>query len=127
MTAEATDRFDVCSLDELKDRGALPFDFVHPKHGRHEIAVFWDGVDVFALENYCTHEGAMLSYGYIEPRTVICPLHAAVFNLKTGVCLDGFTSDTVAYEAEVRDGRVWVVAPGETPIERWKPPAATSA
>ncbi len=127
MTAEATDRFELCGLEELKERGALPFDFVHPKLGRHEIAVFWDGKDVFALENYCTHEGAMLSYGYIEPGQVICPLHAAVFNLKTGECLDRFTTDTEAYEAEVRDGRVWIVAPGETPIERWKPPAATSA
>ena len=68
----------------------------------------------------------MLSYGYIEPRQVVCPLHAAVFDLKTGVCLDDFTSDTVAYQAEVRDGRVWVVAPGETPIERWKPPTSAS-
>ena len=126
MTLETTDHFDLCSLEELKEKGALPFDFVHPRLGRHEIAVFWDGKDVFALENYCTHEGAMLSYGDIGPGEVVCALHAAVYDLKTGVCLDGFTSDTVAYEAEVRDGRVWVVAPGETPIGRWKPPTASS-
>ena len=114
MTLETTDRFDLCSLEQLMEKGALPFDFVHPRLGRHEIAVFWDGKDVFALENYCTHEGAMLSYGYIEQGEVVCPLHAAVFDLKTGACLDRFTSDTVAYEAEVRDGRVRVIAPGES-------------
>ena len=110
----STDHFDLCSLEDLKAKGALSFDFVHSRLGRHEIAVFWDGVDVFALDNYCTHEGAMLSYGDIGPGEVICALHSAVFSLKTGACLDGFTSDTVAYEAAVRDGRVWVIAPGET-------------
>ena len=121
MTLEPADRFDLCSLEALKEKGALPFDFVHPQLGRHEIAVFWDGKDVFALENYCTHEGSMLSYGYIEPGAVVCPLHAAVFDLKTGECLDRFTSDTVAYEAEVRDGRVWVVAPGESRAQGHSP------
>ncbi len=114
MTPEPTDRFDLCSLDDLKVKGALAFDFVHPELGRHEIAVFWDGADVFALENYCTHEGAMLSYGFIEPGEVVCALHAAVFDLRTGECLDRFTPNTVAYEAEARDGRVWVTAPGES-------------
>ena len=118
MTQEATGRFDVCSLEAVQEKGALAFDFVSPRLGRHEICVFWDGTDIYALDNYCTHEGAMLSYGFIDKRQVVCPLHAAVFDLKTGECLDRFTSDTTAYEAEIHDGRVWVSAPGETPIER---------
>ena len=103
--------------DGLAPRGGQRGQYLHHRGG--------DGVRVlarrFALENYCTHEGAMLSYGDIGPGEVVCALHAAVFSLKTGVCLDGFTSDTVAYEAAVRDGRVWVVAPGESLIERPKP------
>ena len=126
MTSGQTpDRFELCDLEALQEKGALAFEFLHPKTGRHEIGVFWDGKDVYALENYCTHEGAMLSYGFIEPGEVICPLHSAVFDLKTGECLDKFTSDTVAYEAEVRDGRVWVVAPGESRLERRKPETVT--
>ena len=91
----------------------MRFEFSHPKHGRHEIGVFWDGEAAYALDNYCPHEFGMLSGGFIEPRQVVCPLHAAVFDLKTGECLDRFTVDTTAYETTVRDGRVWVNAPDE--------------
>ena len=105
--------FDLCSLEELQQRFALSFEFVHPKRGRHEIGVFWDGTDAFALENYCPHEFGMLTHGFLEPGEVICPLHAAVFDLRTGECLDKYTYDTQAYATEVRDGRVWVTAPDE--------------
>ena len=105
--------FDLCSLEELQQRFALSFEFVHPKRGRHEIGVFWDGTDAFALENYCPHEFGMLTHGFLEPGEVICPLHAAVFDLRTGECLDKYTYDTQAYATELRDGRVWVTAPDE--------------
>ena len=114
----AEDAFDVCSLAELKQKGALRFELLDPKHGRHEIGVFWDGKGVHALENYCPHEFGLLSYGSIEPGIVVCPLHAAVFDLKTGECLDKYTFDTVAYETEVRDDRVFVKAPGEQRVVR---------
>ena len=107
------DEFDLCALDELRAKEALAFDFEHPRFGRHEIALFWDGERVGALDNYCPHEGAMLSHGVVEPGQVVCPLHAAVFDVATGECLDRYTDDAQSYEAVVRDGRVWVRAPGE--------------
>ena len=110
----SSEEFDLCSLDDLKGRTAMAFEFQHPKRGRHEIAVFWDGQQTGALDNYCPHEGAMLNHGFIEPGEVICPIHAAVFDIKTGECLDKYTWDAQAYETEVREGRVWVKAPGET-------------
>ena len=105
--------FDLCSLEELQQRFVLSFEFIHPKRGRHEIGVFWDGTDAFALENYCPHEFGMLTHGFLEPGEVTCPLHAAVFDLRTGECLDKYTYDTQAYATELRDGRVWVTAPDE--------------
>lgn len=111
--AAGADDFDLCSLEELKGKGALRFEFKDPTHGRHEIGVFWDGESAYAIENYCPHEFGLLSYGPVEPGVVVCPLHAAVFDLKTGECLDKYTYDTVAYETEVRDDRVWVKVPGE--------------
>ena len=106
-------KFDLCSVDELKAKRALRFEFKHAKDGRHEIGVFWDGENAFALENYCPHEFGLLSYGVVDKGEVVCPLHAAVFDLRTGECLDKYTDDTIAYETEVRDGRVWVTAPDE--------------
>ena len=110
--------FDLCSLEELKEKRTLRFEFRHPKDGRHEIGLFWDGESAYALENYCPHEFGLLSFGFVEPGQVICPLHSAVFDLKTGECLDKYTYDTIAYETSVRDGRVWVHAPDEERIVR---------
>ena len=110
------DEFDLCSLDELREKVAIAFDFEHPRFGRHEVALFWDGERVGALDNYCPHEGAMLSHGVVEPGQVVCPLHAAVFDVATGECLDRYTDDAQSYEAFVRDGRVWARAPGERRI-----------
>ena len=118
---EASDsefEYDLCSLEALKAKGALRFEFVGAKTGRHEIALFWDGERVTALDNYCPHMGGMLSHGFIEPGQVVCPLHMAVFDLATGECLDKYTDDTTPYETTVRDDRVWVTAPRERPFVR---------
>ncbi|MEX2599313.1 MAG: nitrite reductase (NAD(P)H) small subunit, partial [Dehalococcoidia bacterium] len=64
------------------------------------------------------HQGAMLSYGVIEPGQVICPLHSAVFDIKTGECLDRYTDDVLAYPLEVRDGRVCIRLPTEETLEQ---------
>ena len=119
MTGQpSNERFDLCSLDELRERGTLCFEFVHPRMGRHEVGLFWDGEGAFALENACPHELGTLSFGFVEPGQVVCPMHAAVFDLRTGECLDKYTYDTAAYETTVRDGRVWVAVPGEVRSER---------
>ncbi|MBM3939505.1 MAG: Rieske 2Fe-2S domain-containing protein [SAR202 cluster bacterium] len=108
--------FDVCSLEELRQWGSKAFAFNHPRFGEHEIAVFLYGAEVHAIENACPHtfwplEGTTPSNG-----TVRCQGHGALFDLRTGKCLDHYTTDTTAYRAEVRDGRVHVIAPGETRV-----------
>lgn len=110
--------FDLCSLAELQARMALSFEFEHPRHGRHEIGLFWDGDQVGALDNYCPHQGAMLSHGLVEAGEVICPLHAAVFDIKTGECTDKYTWDTTCYETSIHNDRVWVKAPGESRLPK---------
>ncbi len=118
MTGQSDGWFDACSLEQLKEQSAIAFPFVHPKYGRHEVCLFWDGDGVYALENFCPHEGAMLSWGFIERGAVVCPLHAAVFDLETGECLDKYADDTTAYKTDVRDDRVWVNVPGQSPYVR---------
>ena len=112
-TTETADEFDLCALEELKTKRALRFEFLHAKDGRHEIGVFWDGENAYAIENYCPHEFGLLSYGTAEKGEVVCPLHAAVFDLATGECLDKYTFDTIAYATEVRGDRVFVTVPEE--------------
>ncbi len=39
---------------------------------------------IYALEDRCSHEDYNLSDGWIEEKTLCCPMHGAKFNLKTG-------------------------------------------
>jgi len=40
--------------------------------------------EYYAVGEECTHAGGLLSEGYFDGYLVECPLHAAVFNVKTG-------------------------------------------
>jgi len=55
---------------------------VEVKHKR--IALFNVGGRYYALDDRCPHRGAPLSEGDLEGETVVCPWHAAVFDLATG-------------------------------------------
>ena len=113
----ALSEYYLCPLSDLQEKGVLVIDFEHPKYRRWELAVFWDGERTGALDNFCPHQGAMLSYGLIEPGQIICPLHSAIFDIVTGECLDRYTYDTTAYETFVRGGEVWARLPGR-PLPR---------
>jgi len=105
--------FDLCSVSELTNKGALSFSFVHDERGRHDVGVFWDGESIYSIDNWCPHADGFLHQGEIQRRKVICPVHQAVFDLLTGRCLDYYTHDVRAYEVKVEDGRVWVHLPNE--------------
>ena len=45
--------------------------------------------EYYALEDVCPHAYALLSQGFVEDGKVECPLHEAVFDVKTGQCLHG--------------------------------------
>lgn len=42
---------------------------------------------LFATDNVCTHEFAMLSEGWLEGHVIECPLHAGQFDIRTGKAL----------------------------------------
>lgn len=52
-----------------------------------EIGVYCIDGEYFALEDVCPHAYALLSQGFVEDGQVECPLHEAVFDIKTGKCL----------------------------------------
>ena len=79
------------------------------KIGDHIIALCKVEEDVFAINDICTHEHAFLSDGIIEDGCVECPLHMALFDIKTG---EAQTPPAVVglqtYKTKVEDGYVWV-------------------
>ncbi|RQN35262.1 non-heme iron oxygenase ferredoxin subunit [Paraburkholderia tropica] len=54
-----------------------------------EIGIYRVGDEVYALENVCPHAYALLTQGFVDEGTVECPLHEAVFDIKSGECIKG--------------------------------------
>ncbi len=52
--------------------------------GDHKIAIYNLDGTFYATDDTCTHAYASLAEGYIEDDCVECPLHAGVFDIKTG-------------------------------------------
>ncbi len=73
------------------------------------VAVFNLEGEYFAIEDVCTHDYGQLTGGCIEGDEIVCPRHAARFNIRTGEALT-----PPAYEAvptlpvRVHEGRVQV-------------------
>jgi 3-phenylpropionate/trans-cinnamate dioxygenase ferredoxin component len=81
------------------------------------IAVFNVDGELFAIDDTCTHQDASLADGWVEGCAVECPLHAACFDLRTGMPSGPPAKLPVrTHEVVVEDGVVYVrvTAPVET-------------
>jgi nitrite reductase/ring-hydroxylating ferredoxin subunit len=68
---------------------------------------------VYALRDVCGHRNAPLSRGVLDGCKVECPLHFAVFDVRTGAYLDGpLSADVPSYEVRVADGTIYVKTGG---------------
>ena len=92
-----------CAVADLAEGEALRLD------GPAPIAVFHTEDGFFAVDDTCTHQDASLADGWLEGCFVECPLHAALFDLRTGMptCLPA--KDPVrTYAVVVDEGVVYV-------------------
>jgi nitrite reductase/ring-hydroxylating ferredoxin subunit len=72
------------------------------------VAIFNCGGVFYALDDRCPHEGGFLSLGGVEDGRVDCPVHGAVFDLRTGRALEPPAGET-ALPADVRAYRTRVL------------------
>src|SRR5262245_50375681 len=87
----------VASRADIKPGFMFPAQF-----GDEPIALTEIEGQIYAINDTCTHEFALLSDGFLEGTEIECPLHAARFDVCTGQCLEGpATVDLVAYETKV--------------------------
>lgn len=71
------------------------------------------GGEVFAVQDECTHEGFPLSHGTLQGETVICLLHGARFDVRTGEVLALPACRRLrTYPVRIDGGDVWVAIPG---------------
>ena len=71
---------DVCAIEDLPDGEVAVVEV--PGFGR--IAVFNTEGGLYGIEDRCSHQEAWLSDGFLDGCAVECPLHASLFDLKTG-------------------------------------------
>ncbi|HUI96476.1 MAG TPA: non-heme iron oxygenase ferredoxin subunit [Xanthobacteraceae bacterium] len=82
------------------------------KLGDVPIALYRLDDKIYALDDVCPHEFALLSQGFIEGGAIECPLHQACFDIATGRCLSGpATVDLRTYVVKVDGGEVFVRVP----------------
>lgn len=75
-----------------------------------DVLVAWADDEVFAIEDACNHAGASLAEGWLEGDCVVCPMHAYVFELRTGRLTRprGLCGDQRTYDADVEGDEVVV-------------------
>jgi len=65
------------------------------------VAVFFQGGQYYAIDDFCPHMGASLSGGYVEDGVVACPWHAWRFSICDGTWCDNPRIKTDVLEVRV--------------------------
>jgi 3-phenylpropionate/trans-cinnamate dioxygenase ferredoxin component len=97
----------VAALSALAEDAGLPV-----KLGDIPIALYRLDGKVYAIDDVCTHESALLSQGFVEGGAIECPLHQACFDIATGRRLSGpAATDLRSYAVRIEGDDVYVRAP----------------
>ena len=78
------------------------------KLGELRVALYRVNGELFATDDICPHAYALLSTGFLEEYVIECPLHGAMFDVRSGRCQTSTYKDVRSYAVEVRDGEVFV-------------------
>jgi nitrite reductase/ring-hydroxylating ferredoxin subunit len=80
--------------------------------GQREIVVCHTREGVFALDNVCSHAFARMSEGSLKGMRIICPMHGAAFDVRSGRVLGGPALMPIeAFQTRVVNGVVEVAMP----------------
>lgn len=78
----------------------------------HRVALYRIAGTVYATNDVCTHEFALLSEGYLDGDCIECPLHQALFHIPTGEARSPPASEPIStYPAKEEADRVLVHLP----------------
>ena len=94
----------VATADEIVEGTPLGLEV----NGR-SIALYRVKEEIFATDNICTHEFAVLSDGWQEGHVIECPLHAGQFDVRTGKGLcPPIETDLATFPVKIEAGEVLV-------------------
>lgn len=95
----------VCEVSQV----AEDFPFSAKVEGK-EIGVYLIDGNYYALEDVCPHAHALLSQGIVDDGKVECPLHEALFDVRTGRCLrEPGSRDLQTYLTRVVGNQIQIV------------------
>ena len=78
-------------------------------HEGNPIAIFRLEDGYYAIDNICSHEHAFLSEGEIDDSEIECPLHGAIFDIKTGKNLTlPAVLPVKSYPVKVENGEIFL-------------------
>src|SRR5919108_639824 len=103
MVREANKSLLIGTLEELKHKGYLSVTVQG-----HDIVLFYQEGEVYALDNRCPHMGFPLSRGSTKDGILTCDWHHARFDIKTGGCFDLWADDVPVFAVNVIDGNIFV-------------------
>ncbi len=114
MTLTLENYVNVAHLEELKQHGALTV-----QAGKHTLALFRYGEQIYAVDNRCPHMGFPLDKGTVKEGILTCHWHHARFDLASGGTFDQWADDVPSFPVEVRDNEIWVnLTPRSDPRRR---------
>ena len=70
---------------------------------------------LFAVNDRCTHQAALLSGGRIRRGAIMCPLHGARFEVETGKCIGSAYRDLRTFALTTENGMIRICVPDEQP------------
>ena len=84
--------------------------------GPFRLALYALDDGIYATSNQCPHLGALLSHGCVVQGYVECPMHHALFDIRTGAS-DGSVTDRAVqtYPVKVDGADIYVDLPAEEP------------
>jgi 3-phenylpropionate/trans-cinnamate dioxygenase ferredoxin subunit len=78
--------------------------------GEAQLAIIRLADGIFAVNDVCSHEYALLSEGFCEDGKLECPLHQACFDIRTGQALSAPATTAIAtYPVKCENGDVFVM------------------
>ena len=100
-------RFNICPA-----AGLPPGKFIAANAGGEIVAVFNVDGEFYAISDTCSHAQASLSEGDLDGYQIMCPLHGAEFDVRSGKALTfPATSPVESFPIEVEDGVLIVSIP----------------
>lgn len=101
------DKIPAATLEALNDGPKVV------RGNNHNIVVFADAGQCYAVDNRCPHMGFPLDRGTVKDGILTCHWHQARFDLSSGCTFDLWADDVLKFTTWVDDGQVFVSADPE--------------